>query len=95
MGTVIDPLSNDADWALIADILDQFKRDTFYLNNHRGEWMGEHPDHWAIVFKEELVSISPTLEEAICAAEGKGIPCNLAAVEYLSSKPHDLILWRR
>ena len=95
MGTAINPLSNEEDWAFIADILDQFKRDTFYLNNHRGEWMEDHPDHWAIVFKEELVSISPTLEEAMGTAEGKGIPCNLAAVEYLSSKPYDLILCRR
>ena len=95
MRTVIDPLTNETDWDFVAEVLDQFKKDTIYLNNHRAEWIEQHPDHWAVVFNEELAGVSPSLEEAMGAAEGKGIPCNLAAVELLSTKPYDLILCRR
>ena len=84
-----NPFGDETDWDLIADILDQFKKDTLYLNNHQREWTETHPDHWAVVFKEELVSISPTLEDAIQAAEDRGVPCNLAAVEHLSSRLDD------
>ena len=92
MQNVIDTSSNETDWAFVANVLDQFRKDTVYLNNNREEWTKEHPDHWVIVFREERVSVSPTLEGAIKDAEGQGVPCNLAARELLSSKTYDLIL---
>ena len=49
--TMIDPLNNEADWDLVARILEQFKKDTLYLNSNRREWTGKYPDHWAMVFE--------------------------------------------
>ena len=56
MRTATDPLNNEADWDFVAEVLDQFKKNTLYLNSHRPEWIKLHPDHWAIVLNEELVS---------------------------------------
>ena len=92
MTAVLDPVGNAADRATIADTLQQFKKDTTYLDAHRTEWMEKYPDHWVVVFAEELVGFSPTLEDALGIAESKGAPRSRLAFEHLSSEPEDLIL---
>ena len=72
--------------------LEQFEKDTLYLAEHQEEWLEELADCWVVVYREELVAHSATLEQAMAAAEVKGCPVNLAAVELITSKPRTFIL---
>ena len=93
MTAVLDPVGNEADRVTVINALEQFKKDTIYLDARRTEWMGKYSDQWVVVFAEELVSFSPSLEEALSIAESKGVPRSQVAFEYLSSEPYDMILW--
>lgn len=92
MTAVLDPVGNEADRATVTKVLQQFKKDTVYLDAHRTEWMEKYSDQWVVVFAEELVSFSSTLEEALSIAESKGVPRSQVAFEHLSSEPYDMIL---
>ena len=88
----LDPIANAEDLATIGSYLDQFKKDTMFLNDHRIDWIGQYPDQWVVVFGEELVARGETIESALRAAEEKDVPVHLAALEYLSSEPVAMIL---
>ncbi len=88
----LDPIANSEDLATIGVYLDQFKKDTMFLNDHRLDWTEQYPDQWVVVFGEELVARGGTVESALCAAEEKDVPIHLAALEYLSGEPVAMIL---
>ena len=88
----LDPVVSAEDLATIGVYLDQFKKDTMFLNNHRLDWVEQYPDQWVVVFGEELVARGPTVESALHAANEKNVPVHLAALEYLSSEPVSRIL---
>ena len=92
MRSIVDPATNETDWQLVDEVLGQFRKDTLYTDSHRREWTLDHPNYWAIVFNEELVSVAPSLEEAMAMAEIKGVTCNLATRELLSTGEYDLML---
>ena len=92
MRNIVDPVTNEIDLQLVGEALVQFKKDTLYADGHREEWTREYPNHWVIVFNEELVSVAPSLKEAMAKAESMGVPCNLAASELLITEDFDLIL---
>ena len=88
----LDPIANTDDLATIGLYLDQFKKDTMFLNDHRLDWVKQYPDQWVVVFEEQLVARGETIESGLCAAEEKDVPVHLAALEYLSSEPIAMIL---
>ena len=92
LGKPLDPIANTDDLATIGLYLDQFKKDTMFLNDHRLDWVKQYPDQWVVVFEEQLVARGETIESALRAAEEKDVPVHLAALEYLSSEPIAMIL---
>ena len=88
----LDPIGNAKDLATIKIYLDQFKKDTTFLNNHGIDWVAQYPDQWVVVFGEELVARGETIESALHAAKEKDVPVHLAAFRYLSSEPVAMIL---
>ena len=88
----LDPVASAEDLVTIGVYLNQFKKDTMFLDNHRLHWIEQYPDQWVVVFGEELVARGTTVQSALCAAEEKNVPVHLAALEYLSSEPVSIIL---
>ena len=72
-------------------ILDQFDRDTLYIDAHRSEWLDSFSDCWVVVYGEKLICHGGTLEEALSKAREEGISENMA-VERISSTPSYFLL---
>ena len=89
---ILDPIVNECDLETIGVCLEQFKKDTNFLDAHRDLWKDEYPDQWVVVFGEELVGVGYTVEEAIVDAETKQVPRARVPIDYLSSNPVKMIL---
>ena len=76
----------------IVAYLDQFEKDTTFLDAHRLEWTAMYPDQWVVVYKEELAGQGETLNDALSLAEQKNTPRGRAAIAYLSKEPVSMIL---
>ena len=77
----------------ILEALNQFEKDTIFLNECRDEWMnGIYADCWVIVYKEALVGHGSTLPEALQMASLKDGPISYMAREYLDTEPMTMIL---
>ncbi len=72
-------------------ILDQFERDTLYIDAHRSEWLESFSDCWVVVYGEELICNAGSLEEALSRAREKGVTENVA-VERISSDTRSFLL---
>ncbi len=88
----LDPFNNPEDLDIIAGYMEQFEKDSDFLNAHRLAWTEQYPDKWVVVFGEELVGLGETAEEALQAAEEKGAPKSRVAMEYLYGEPITMIL---
>ena len=73
------------------DVLNQFDRDTLYIDDHKSEWLNSFSDCWVVVYGEELICHAGTLEEALSTAREEGISQNMA-VDRISSTPRNFLL---
>lgn len=71
--------------------LDQFDKDTLFIDVHRSEWLDSYSDCWVVVYEENLICHAETLEEALSKARKQGIEQNMA-VERISSNPRSFLL---
>ena len=92
MAEIIRPTENGGGQADVITSLGQFEKDTKYLNDNKAVWANKHPNHWAIVYGENLVGIVATPREVIDLAEKEGIPRNHMVLEYLTTEPVTMIL---
>ena len=72
-------------------ILDQFDKDTLYIDAHRSEWLDSYSDCWVVVYEEQLICYAGTLGEALAKAREKGVTQNMAT-ERISSNPRSFLL---
>ena len=84
---MLDPVASESDLETIGVYLEQFKKDTLFLDANRVAWSVEYPDQWVVVFGEKLVGVGEKAKDALSAAEEKGAPRAHVAIRYLSSKP--------
>ena len=86
------PHDNDEAQAAVIASLEQFEKDTMYLNANLPEWTASYPDQWAIVYCENLVGTARTPDEIIDLVKEKGVPRSRMVVEYLTTEPVTMIL---
>ena len=71
--------------------LDQFDKDTLFIDTHRLEWLDSYSDGWVVVYEESLICHAETLEEALLIARKQGLEQNMA-VERISTNPRSFLL---
>ena len=89
---LLDIIVNEEDLAKIGAELEQFKRDSQFLDANRVQWRAAYPDKWVVVFQEELVGVGDTVQDALLRARVSDADKSRVAIEYLASKPVKMIL---
>ena len=74
------------------EILDQFDKDTQYIESNRWEWLNQFSDCWVVVYGETLICHAESFHEALTMARAKGVRDNRMAIERISSAPRSMIL---
>lgn len=90
---LLDPIVNEADLESIGTDLEQFKKDSQFLDANRAEWRVAYPDKWVVVFQETLVGVGDTAREALLQAQEHDVTLYRVAIEYLASKPLKMVLF--
>ena len=85
-------LNNPEEFKRVAPDLEQFRKDTEYLDSHHSRLTEQYPDHYVIVFQETGVYAALTVEEAAKLAKGKGVPPNKAAMQLMETQHTTWIL---
>jgi hypothetical protein len=73
------------------DSLEQFDRDSRYIDEHFEELWQQHRDQWVAVYQGQVVAIEPDIQTLVRSVEQKGIPIENAARRKLV-KDVDLIV---
>ena len=87
-----DIVVNEEDMVTIGAGLEQFKRDSQFLDANRVQWRAAYPDKWVVVFQEELVGVGDTVQDALLRAQVSDADKSRVAIEYLASEPVKMIL---
>ena len=74
------------------EILDQFGRDTLYVERNREKWLDEYSDCWVVVYREKLISHADTFDEALSKARVQGLQGSNMVIERITREPISLIL---
>lgn len=72
--------------------LKRYESDADYFDQHREEWLQQHPDRWVAVYNRQFVGAAKDMKRLITQLERKGIPPARVYVEYLTEKEELLIL---
>lgn len=75
-----------------ARVLDRFKEDSEYFEEHRNELLQKYPEQWIAIFNRKVAGTAPTFDGLLDVLEGKDIPLGEAVVDRLSRKGEHLIL---
>ncbi len=70
----------------------QAERDAAFLQEHEEEWRREYPDHYVIVYDQELIAVSKDPEAALDAIAARGIPVREALLRLITKEKRKLIL---
>ena len=74
------------------EILDQFGKDTLYVERNRQKWLDEYSDCWVVVYREKLISHADTFDEALSKARDQGLQGSNMVIERIAREPISLIL---
>ena len=96
---MFDPLTDIAIKKIVQPSLlehmEQFKKDTDFISQHRLQLRAQYPDQWVLVFGGEVVGAGSDLDGVLNEAGRQGVPCSRAAMEYFAKEPVSLILSSR
>ncbi len=70
----------------------QFETDRHFLETHQSKWLGQYPDMFVAVYREQLVGAAPTAAELAKQLAAKGVPAGRSYWRFLSSNPIDLVV---
>ena len=70
----------------------QRRKDRFYLEAHRAQWMEQYPDMYVAVFQEKLVAAATTVDGMVEQLEAKGVPAGHSYWQFLDTDPMDLLV---
>ena len=74
------------------EILDQFGKDTLYVERNRQKWLDEYSDCWVVVYCERLISHADTFDKALSKARAQGLRGSNMVIERITREPISLIL---
>jgi hypothetical protein len=77
---------------MVQQELERYRSDAGYFDEHREQWLREHPDRWVAVYNRQFVGAAKDIKRLITQLERKGIPPAQVYVEYLTEKEELLIL---
>lgn len=72
--------------------LERYRRDAFYLEQHREELLRQYPEQWIAIYHQQVVGAANDLRRLIRQLERKGIPPGEVFEEFLTNKDELLIL---
>lgn len=72
--------------------LERYRRDAFYLEQHREELLRQYPEQWIAIYHEQVVGAAKDPRRLIRQLERKGIPPGEVFEEFLTNKDELLIL---
>lgn len=72
--------------------INQFKRDTLFLEKHRDELVSKHPNRWVAVYKRQVQAVDSDLKNLLKTLDQKGLPRGQTVVEFLSTERKLLIV---
>lgn len=92
------PVSLMADGSIVIDEeilnrrMDEFARDTEFLQSLIPELRKQCPDRWVAVYQEKVVADAPTIKGMMRKLERKGIPRGRVAAAFIRAKPMARVL---
>ena len=72
--------------------MDEFARDTEFLQSLMPELRKQCPDRWVAVYQERVVADAPTIKGMMRKLERKGIPRGRVAAAFIRAKPMARVL---
>lgn len=72
--------------------MDEFARDTEFLQSLMPELRKQCPDRWVAVYQEKVVADAPTIKGMMLKLERKGIPRGRVAAAFVRAKPMARVL---
>lgn len=92
------PVSLGADGSIVINEetlnrrMDEFARDTEFLQSLMPELRKQCPDRWVAVYQEQVVADAPTIKGMMRKLERKGIPRGRVAAAFIRAKPMARVL---
>lgn len=92
------PVSLGADGSIVINEetlnrrMDEFARDTEFLQSLMPELRKQCPDRWVAVYQEKVVADAPTIKGMMRKLERKGIPRGRVAAAFIRAKPMARVL---
>lgn len=92
------PVSLGADGSIVINEetlnrrMDEFARDTEFLQSLMPELRKQCPDRWVAVYQEKVVADAPTIKGMMRKLEQKGIPRGQVAAAFIRAKPMARVL---
>lgn len=72
--------------------INQFKRDTLFVEKHRDELVSKHPNKWIAVYKRQVQGVDSDLTNLLKILDQKSLPRGQTVVEFLSTEKKLLII---
>lgn len=87
-----DKRTSTSDPVKVAAYLDQFTKDSAFLESIREELQNKYPDCWVAVYDKQVVAAGTSLKEVIAQLDEVGVPKSRTVIDFLRSEPISLIL---